>query len=95
VWRPEAISKVRLHIAHIGCQPLLRGRANRRDGGNRCKNYGEPAQVSTPVMRFEPVPSENLIRWIRSGKEKQIMIETDGDLLQTLARTYVGLLSFA
>jgi hypothetical protein len=42
-----------------------------------------------------PVPSENLIRWIRSGKENRIMIETDGDLLQTSAWIYVGLLSFA
>ena len=42
-----------------------------------------------------PVPSENLIRWIRSRKENRIMIETDGDLLQTSARIYVGLLSFA
>jgi hypothetical protein len=41
------------------------------------------------------VPSENLIRWIRSRKENRIMIETDGDLLQTSARVYVGLLSFA
>jgi hypothetical protein len=41
------------------------------------------------------VPSENLIRWIRSRKENRIMIETDGDLLQTSARIYVGLLSFA
>jgi hypothetical protein len=40
------------------------------------------------------VPSENLIRWIRSRKENRIMIETDGDLLQTSARIYVGLLSF-
>jgi hypothetical protein len=31
------------------------------------------------------VPSENLIRWIRSRKENRIMIETDGDLLQTSA----------
>ena len=43
----------------------------------------------------EAVPSENLIRWIRSRKENRIMIETDGDLLQTSARIYVGLLSFA
>lgn len=42
-----------------------------------------------------PVPSENLIRWIRSRKENRIMIETDGDRLQTSARIYVGLLSFA
>jgi hypothetical protein len=35
------------------------------------------------------VPSENLIRWIRSRKENRIMSETDGDLLQTY---YVGLL---
>ena len=41
------------------------------------------------------VPSETLIRWIRSRKENRIMIETDGDLLQTSARIYVGLLSFA
>ena len=41
------------------------------------------------------VPSENLVRWIRSRKENRIMIETDGDLLQTSARIYVGLLSFA
>ena len=40
------------------------------------------------------VPSENLIRWIRSRKENRIMIETDGDLRQTSARIYVGLLSF-
>ena len=40
------------------------------------------------------VPSENLIRWIRSRKENRIMIETDGDLLQTSAWIYVGLLSF-
>ena len=39
--------------------------------------------------------TENLIRWIRSRKENRIMIETDGDLLQTFARIYVGLLSFA
>jgi len=32
------------------------------------------------------VPSENLIRWIRSRKENRIMIETDGDLLQTSER---------
>jgi hypothetical protein len=42
-----------------------------------------------------PVPSENLIRWIRSRKENRIMIETDGDLLRTFARIYAGLLSFA
>ena len=42
-----------------------------------------------------PVPSENLIPRIRSRKENRIMIETDGDLLQTFARIYVGLLSFA
>jgi hypothetical protein len=41
------------------------------------------------------VPSENLIRWIRRRKENRLMIETDGDLLQTFARIYVGLLSFA
>ena len=41
------------------------------------------------------VPSENLIRWIRRRKENRIMIETDGDLLQTSARIYAGLLSFA
>ena len=41
------------------------------------------------------VPSENLIRWIRSGKENRIMIETDGDLLRTSAWIYAGLLSFA
>ena len=41
------------------------------------------------------VPSENLIRWVRSRKENRIMIGTDGDLLQTSARIYVGLLSFA
>src|SRR5690348_10355479 len=46
----------------------------------------------TPKMA---VSSENLIRWIRSRKENRIMIETDGDLLQTSARIYVGLLSFA
>jgi len=43
---------------------------------------------------WQPVPSENLIRWIRIRKENRIMIETDGDLLQTSARIYVGLLSF-
>jgi hypothetical protein len=43
----------------------------------------EPVKVSA-------VPSENLIRWIRSRKENRIMIETDGDLLQTSARIYVG-----
>ena len=42
-----------------------------------------------------PVPSENLIRWIRGRKENRIMIENDGDFLQTFARIYVGLLSFA
>jgi hypothetical protein len=47
------------------------------------------------VVQNRPVPSENLIRWIRSRKENRIMIETDGDLLQTSARIYVGLLSFA
>jgi hypothetical protein len=31
-----------------------------------------------------PVPSENLIHWIRSRKENRIMIETDGDLLRLL-----------
>jgi hypothetical protein len=41
------------------------------------------------------VPSENPIRWIRSGKENRIMIETDGDLLRTSAWIYAGLLSFA
>ena len=46
----------------------------------------------TPKM---PVPSENLIRWIRSRKENRIMIETDGGLLQTSAWIYAGLLSFA
>ena len=30
-----------------------------------------------------------------ADKENRIMIETDGDLLQTSARIYVGLLSFA
>ena len=46
-------------------------------------------------MSATAVPSENLIRWIRSRKENRVMIETDGDLLQTSARIYVGLLSFA
>jgi hypothetical protein len=41
------------------------------------------------------VPSENLIRRIRSRKENRIMIETDGDLPQTSAWIYAGLLSFA
>ena len=41
------------------------------------------------------MPSENLIRWIRSRKENRIMLETDGDLLQTSARIYVGLLPAA
>jgi hypothetical protein len=49
----------------------------------------------TPLVIVLAVPSENLIRWIRSRKENRIMIETDGDLLQTSARIYVGLLSFA
>jgi hypothetical protein len=44
---------------------------------------------------FRVVSSENLIRWIRSRKENRLMIETDGDPLQTIARIYVGLLSFA
>jgi hypothetical protein len=48
-----------------------------------------------PHIEVSPVPSENLIRRIRSRKENRIMIETDGDLLQTSARIYVGLLSFA
>ena len=43
----------------------------------------------------DPVPSENLIRRIRSRKENRIMIETDGDLLRTSAWIYAGLLSFA
>ena len=50
---------------------------------------------SASVGKVIPVPSENLIRWVRSRKENRIMIETDGDLLQTSARIYVGLLSFA
>jgi hypothetical protein len=41
------------------------------------------------------VPSENLIRWIRGRKENRMMIETDGDLPQTSAWIYAGLLSFA
>ena len=41
------------------------------------------------------VPSENLIRWICRRKENRLMIETDGDPLQTFARISVGLLSFA
>ena len=46
MWQPEAISKkMRPNIAHIGCRPLLPGRANRRDSRNRRSNYGEPAQV--------------------------------------------------
>jgi hypothetical protein len=47
------------------------------------------------ALRRAPVPSENLIRWIRSRKENQLMIETDGDLLQTFARISEELLSFA
>jgi hypothetical protein len=55
------------------------------------------AQDDEMVHTLAPdrVPSENLIRWIRSRKENRIMIETDGDLLQTSARIYVGRLSFA
>jgi hypothetical protein len=60
------------------------------------------ASATTPGPAYDEhkrqailVPSENLIRWIRSRKENRIMIETDGDLLQTSARIYVGLLSFA
>lgn len=56
------------------------------------------SSVRLRVQRERPlmaVPSENLIRWIRSRKENRIMIETDGDLLQTSARIYAGLLSFA
>ena len=53
------------------------------------------SQGLAPRLRVRAVPSENLIRWIRSRKENRIMIETDGDLLQTFARIYVRLLSFA
>lgn len=53
-----------------------------------------PAAVASSPPKTV-VPSENLIRWIRSRKENRIMIETDGDLLRTSARIYVGLLSFA
>jgi hypothetical protein len=49
----------------------------------------------TGISEPAPVPSENLIHWVRSRKENRIMIGTDGDLLQTSARIYVGLLSFA
>ena len=58
------------------------------------RNKKSPAAVPG-FQVHSPVPSENLIRWIRSGKENRIMIETDGDRLQTSARIYVGLLSFA
>jgi hypothetical protein len=53
------------------------------------------ALVGSRLWLLTLVPSENLIRWIRSGKQNRIMIETDGDLLQTSAWIYVGLLSFA
>jgi hypothetical protein len=56
-----------------------------------CRRHLLEDALPDPALR--PVPSENLIRWIRSRKENRIMIETDGDLLQTLARVYVGLLS--
>jgi len=52
-------------------------------------------QKSGDIACGNAVPSENRIRRIRSRKENRIMIETDGDLLQTSARIYVGLLSFA
>ena len=52
------------------------------------------ALVGSRLWLLTLVPSENLIRWI-SRKENRIMIETDGDRLQTSARIYVGLLSFA
>jgi hypothetical protein len=57
------------------------------------ENFAERRHRSDDVLGT--VPSENLIRWIRRRKENRIMIETDGDLLQTSARIYVGLLSFA
>ena len=61
-----------------------------------CYELAESTPSPLAKARFEElVPSENLIRWIRSRKENRIMIETDGDLLQTSARIYVGLLSFA
>ena len=56
---------------------------------------GEGVAVVPQIHSVLVVPSENLIRWICSRKENRIMIETDGDLLQTSARIYVGLLSFA
>ena len=49
------------------------------------------ALVGSRLWLLTLVPSE----WIRSRKENRIMIETDGDLLQTSAWIYVGLLSFA
>ena len=58
-------------------------------------NYHVVERQIRDIRSDLPVPSENLIRWIRSRKENRIMIETDGDLLQTSARIYVGLLSFA
>jgi hypothetical protein len=51
--------------------------------------------VSAVAAAAVAVPSENLIRRIRSRKENRIMIETDGDLLQISAWIYTGLLSFA
>jgi hypothetical protein len=53
------------------------------------------ALVGSRLWLLTLVPSENLIRWIRSRKENRIMIETDSDLLQTSAWIYAGLLSFA
>ena len=64
----------------------------------RCRSLGVgllSGGYGSEELRQSGVPSENLIRWIRSRKENRLMIETDGDLLQTFARIYVGLLSFA
>jgi hypothetical protein len=61
----------------------------------RAVDRGEYPPFAAATKRSLAVPSENLIRWIRSRKENRLMIETDGDPLQTFARIYVGLLSFA
>jgi hypothetical protein len=57
---------------------------------SKLKDFDSPA-----LPHLRGVPSENLIRWIRNRKENRIMIESDGNLLQTSARIYVGLLPFA
>jgi hypothetical protein len=78
-----------MSVAHRNGDAELRGQVSALGD---CTKQRRSARGGRRTIR---VPSENLIRWIRSRKENRLMIESDGDLLQTFARIYVGLLSFA